>query len=301
MQIATWSNLALQMQDEGALPPWLGPAIRGLIMRRFKNQVCRQPEEERPIRWRYCDKCPHLDVCDYGVMFEPRDGSRLMVASPAFPVPETAFPGLRIPLHFTAIGRIAAKRLPEMIEILDEAGQNSGLEFSRVRFAVEGSASLPMVEELRPDDLPPAIDRVPGMLPRVGVGLIAPLGLRTRKGAQRGKRVPNTQPTFGDFFRSAASVLENTFKAQGEFLAANVEELQVHANTVPTLDDCYEPFSQKRYSGRQGEQWDFEGVIGGAVFGPVPFALLPWIYWGGQLHAGNHRSSGAGGWRIVLD
>ena len=59
-----------QLTRSGCLLPWLGPALRGLVARRFKAAVCRFSPQEQDTTWRYCKGCPHMAQCPYGQTLE---------------------------------------------------------------------------------------------------------------------------------------------------------------------------------------------------------------------------------------
>src|SRR5688500_6091986 len=112
---------SLRLTSPGKLVPWLGPALRGLIARRFKSQVCRHAPTEQDTTWRYCKGCPHMTESPYGQTVEPdpppdaavykgqEDAARPFVMAPQFPVPSRGEVGTRIPLHVTFIGQSATR------------------------------------------------------------------------------------------------------------------------------------------------------------------------------------------------
>jgi hypothetical protein len=65
---------------------------------------------------------------------------------------------------------------------------------------------------------------------------------------------------------------------------------------VPLLASDYVSFYQRHWSNRGAAARPLHGVVGGAVYGPVPAALVRWLAWGGRLHVGTDRVAGAGGW-----
>lgn len=73
-----------------------------------------------------------------------------------------------------------------------------------------------------------------------------------------------------------------------------------HLQACPYGAAFWEPFRQRHRSNRRGQSYDLVGVSGGAVFGPVPLCLVPWLLWGGRLGVGEHRVCGAGCWQVTL-
>ncbi len=153
--------------------------------------------------------------------------------------------------------------------------------------------------ELSPADLPPTPHALPGFVPRLGVGLLSPLFLYTRDG--RGRRRVLAVPQFADLFLAATRVLSGLFALAGQPLAADFKALKEAARQVPLVEHCYQPFRQAKWSSRSEQRFLLQGAVGGGVYGNVPWALVPWMLWGGRFHVGPHRVAGAGGWRLVLD
>ncbi|MCR4414892.1 MAG: hypothetical protein NUV77_20940, partial [Thermoguttaceae bacterium] len=98
-----------------------------------------------------------------------------------------------------------------------------------------------------------------------------------------------------------ARVLSGLFSLGGQPLAADFKALKAAAQNVRLVEHCYQPFHQPKWSSRSEQRFTLRGVIGGGVYADVPWALVPWMLWGGRFHVGPHRVAGAGGWRLVLD
>src|SRR5207247_2239575 len=128
------TNRFLVLTRPGRLLPWLGPALRGLVAGRFKEQVCRHSPAEQRTRWRYCKGCPHLTACPYGLTLEAgpppgavpfrgqEDAARPVVLAPAFPTPGRADIGLEIPVGATFVGPAAARQAGLFWEAAAAAG-----------------------------------------------------------------------------------------------------------------------------------------------------------------------------------
>jgi hypothetical protein len=206
---------------------------------------------------------------------------------------------LEVPVRVVTVGEEAARHAPSLLEALAEAGGRAGLGEGRVTFELGARHDRPPVEGvLRAEDLPTTPDALRGRLPRVGVGLVAPLFL-TRRGPCG--REPVLRPEFADLLRSALRGIGELFHLYGEPLEADFRALKEAAESVPLLEHCYELFAQPKWSSRGGQRYQLRGVVGGAVYSNVPLSLLPWLLWGGRFHVGGHRVAGAGGWRFVLD
>src|SRR5436309_12778631 len=127
----------LRLTRPGRLLPWLGPALRGLVGMRLKEDVCRQPAAERQTTWRYCKGCPRMGGCAYGETVEPdpppgsevfrgqEDGLRPLVIAPHFPAPERGHVGVEVPVRVLFVGRAAAAHAGAFWEAAAEAGSDA--------------------------------------------------------------------------------------------------------------------------------------------------------------------------------
>jgi hypothetical protein len=188
-----------------------------------------------------------------------------------------------------------------LLEMIDHVGRRIGLGPDHVKFElVPANGAAPHARDLTAADLPPHPEAVPGTLPRVGIGLTAPLFLRSR--GENDKRRVNTCPQLSDLLRASLRTIGQLFRLYDQPLdGVDFAALKAAAEDVRMVEHCYEPFKQRKWSSRSEQRFCIHGVVGGGVYENVPLALLPWLTWGGRLHVGNHRVAGAGGWRVVLD
>jgi hypothetical protein len=293
-------RLRLRLRDEGRLLPWLGVALRGLAMGHFKDRACAFPPA---ARGKHCGGCPEMADCMYGPLYEPdlppgrqaRKGCesviRPIALAPYFPVAERAAPGGEIPATLVVAGDHDA-RVEALLESLRAAGASSGLggggRFDLLRDGEERA-------DLRPGDLPATADALPGSLPRLGLGLTAPLFLKA------GGRVGRGPPELADVVGRAVGVVIDLMAMYGEPVRVDFRGLVDAARGARLVDHCFEPFEQGRQATRHERGYEMGGIQGGGVWEDVPMALLPWLAWGGRLHVGEYRVAGAGGWRVVLD
>ncbi|MBI3269243.1 MAG: hypothetical protein HYZ53_09495 [Planctomycetes bacterium] len=316
--------LRLRILTPGALLPWIGPALRGMVARSFKAQVCRLPIEERASLGRYCSGCRLHVGCPYGETFEPEAGpeakvfrgqdqvARPIVLAPYFPLPAQAGPGDEFPVRLTLVGA-AGKHRAAVIEALDRAGRPLAADTSGRRAEYGGGLGLDGIgvqicdedsdERLACDlsaaDLPAQPESVVGRVPRLTLVLSAPLFLRSE--GEDGCRQAVQHPTFSHLLRASLRAVGRAFATYDAPLAVDFAALKAAAEGVPRIRDSFQPFYQGRSSSRTGERWTLQGVVGEATFADVPLALVPWLVWGGRVHVGEHRVAGAGTWRIVLD
>jgi hypothetical protein len=309
----------LMLTRPGRLQRWLGPALRGLVAGRFKARVCRQPLPERDTHWVYCQGCPLMAGCPYGETVEPdppadaevfrgqEDAARPVVIAPAFPVPEQAAPGLRIPLSVTFIGRSACQHAAAFWDAVGDAGADpaAGLDPDRTTFAVldEAPDGGPLEQGWLPD-LPLGPGALDGVVPLLRVELTSPLLLRTE--GRNARKVALTEPSFADLLRASLRSLGQLYAlyadvppGQSRRLPADFAALREAAEQVPAVGLDYRPFRQPRHSNRTGQRVMLQGVVGSGVYADVPLALARWLRWGGRLHVGGHRVAGAGGWRLA--
>lgn len=324
MEVVT-CEVRLRTVTSGRLQSWLGPALRGITARRLKDSACSHPLDDREARWAHCAGCPVMQTCAYGQTFEPdppqdaptfrgqEDAARPVVLAPSFPVPEDGECGLDVPVIVTCLGESAARHLRRVIEALAggrEPGSGRGRQEGRiapeaglgpdhVAYELISSAKDGVyASRLVGGDLPATLDAVPGHVPRLGVVLTAPLFLRYK--SQSGVRSAILRPTFADLLRASLRTLGALFALYEAPLDVDFAALKAAAQRVQILDNCFAEFQQVRSSSRSGQRFDARGVVGGAVYTDVPFALVPWLLWGGRLHVGTHRVAGAGSWRLVM-
>jgi hypothetical protein len=234
-----------------------------------------------------------------------------VILAPYYPVPTEALEGLEIPLRVTLVGRRAVGHAGAIQDALFECGRADGLGLGRVLFTLGSQADGSISEPLEITALPSGPNAAPGCIPRLGVGLVAPLFLRRElnggppdqrpKDKPRSRHVPIRQPEFSDLFSAVLRTLGQLYRIYGQPLSADFSALKTAAQRVRMVEHCYQPFQQRKSTSRGEQRYVLQGCDGGGVYADVPLALLPWILWGGRLHVGGHRGSGAGGWRLVLD
>ena len=307
------TSRALRLLRPGRLRPWLGSALRGLAARRFKARVCAFSPEIQDGARKYCRGCPYIAECPYGRTVEPdppagthvplglADAARPLVIAAGFPVALDGVVGGEVPVRVLFIGRTAANHADEFWSALAESGRDpeAGLGSDHVTFEVTLPEPPDAGAEWHRVELPtdPTADLGPPV--RVRVEMTGPLVLMTDRGD--GKR-PELHPTFADLFRAGLRTLGTLFRLYGTPLPDEAfRALKDLSAEVPTLHADYQTFRQTKSSSRSGDRIEIEGVVGKAVFGPVPIVLVPWLRWAGRLHVGTHRVAGAGGWQVCLE
>lgn len=295
--------VTLRLTSSGRLLPWLGPALRGLIGGRFKSQVCRHSPVEQETTWEYCTGCPHMAACPYGQTLEHRGRhapGRPFVLDPHFPAPSHGTVGLRIPLRVMFIGHSAAQHVAAFFKAASDAGRDPSAGIGPDHATFEISRDPPpgvAAHHWWLVDLPVSLDALAGTVPRVKIQLSSPFFPRTRRGD--GRRWLITEPSFADLFEGVSSLFETLYKQYDQPLQAEFAALKAAAHDVLLLESSYEMYRQPRHSNRTEERAVPRAIIGSAVYGNVPLALLKWLVWGGRLHVGTNRVAGAGGWRVA--
>lgn len=351
MKITTIDNLWLEFQSAGQLVRWLGPALRGTLLKPLKEEICRQPPKLWKTKWKDCKGCPYLGDCLYGDLFEPdlssqvvnnldaesvrllngrKESPRPVILAPGYPGPDRAT--LRTAMRFSVrlIGELAVESGDWVLDQVTEVGRQGRLGPDGIRFHLNGDQASVTSVDLTPDMLPMSISGAGGIIPRLGIGLTTPLFLKPAKRASvRSKSSSRTRsqavradehlvvPSFEDFFRASLEIV----RAQLTIAGTPPPRLDLRpwtaaARRVPLQEHCFEEFSQSHTQSRHtGDSrssrssshpatWGhrtLKGTFGGGVFQHVPWEFLPWLMWGGLLHVGGERVSGAGGWRVLLN
>jgi hypothetical protein len=135
-------------------------------------------------------------------------------------------------------------------------------------------------------------------LAAVRVVLTSPLILHSRS---NGRRYLIEQPTLADLLARWQNLAELLAPDRFELAQQRITRVVELAQQARIQDGSVETVKQERISHRSGERWEEAGVIGWLKFGPVAGGLLPWLEAAGRIHIGTHRSSGAGGWRVVVE
>lgn len=298
------STRVLRFTRPGRLQPWLGPALRGLLARPFKESVCRHLLGEQQGRWLYCRGCPHMAECPYGQTLEPdppagtavfkgqEQAVRPLVLALPFPMPPRVRPGDEVPLTLTFLGAAAIRHAGRVWQALGAAGADPrrGFDPERTTFALGEQT-----ESTDPIELPLAL-AAEQTVERVRVELTGPLFLRSTD--DRGRR-HIACPSFADLLRASLRTLGQLFSLYDRPLPAAFADFKEAAQAVPLLVSDYVTFYQDRWSNRAQRSRPVHGVVGSGVYGPAPVELVRWLDWGGRVHVGTDRVSGAGGWRVL--
>ncbi len=289
----------------GRLVPWLGPALRGLIVHRLKMMTCRHDPEERDALWIYCKGCPYNFECPYGSVIEPdpgpsavvfvgqEDAVRPSVIDPSFPAPPYAEVGSVYTLRVVFIAERAAQHAATFWQAAQIAGADpeSGLGTDGVLFQV---LQQPAQDRWLEVELPRSCDEAPSLIPTLEVRLDQPLFLRDGSDPQ-GRRMILT-PSFSDLLRAALRCLGRLAALYDQPLEADFAGLKAAGANVSMERSEFRIFEQWKTSHRTGQRGWLRGIVGPAVYRDVPAALVSWMHWAGRLHVGLHRVAGAGGW-----
>lgn len=310
----------LQGPHSATLPTWWAPELRGMVKGAFKRDVCQHPNFEQrasqPLE--DCKSCNSSlrSECLYALCFEPQTEvgagdapvplvfeSRIPNArlrhrpdeTPSFEVED----GMLLTFSMLAVGR-AGESLPALIESLNSSGQQQGLGHPERRVRV---SMLPTSREchwnyrLDLNSLPSTAPRS-SRLPRVRIKLTAPLRLLSNAD---GGRTLVTTPTAADLVKAALDTISSLARALGEPIHPDRESLLAAAARTVVIDSELSRHSQHISANHGARMTLFEGLTGWLLLSDLPIELLPWLYWGGKLHVGDRRASGAGSWSVELD
>lgn len=299
----------------GNVLPWIGPALRGIVARELKKQVCVHPIAEQDTSWRYCRPCPHVDLCHYSRLFEPAPPGISQFASgadaaptglvlaPSFPSPERLRTGDRVIVSGCIAGRFSDPRriVGQLLDALEFAGRGIGIGPERLKFDVELiSPAMKLISSgsvITPETFPANISSTPTAAFReLRVELLSPLFLK----AGRDSSSRQAGPSLEELLSASMRIVSRSFGAAGIQCNADFRQLKSTARQSPALDLQFETFKQRRWSNRTEQRYELQGVVGCGTYLNVAPELIPWLYWGGRLHVGAHRVSGAGAWQLTL-
>lgn len=297
----------LHTQPDDRLLRWLGPVLRRTIAAELRERVCLQPEHERATRWRFCSGCPHGSSCTYVATSQSsRFGSarywggdqpmRALVLSPEM-VPRYDYWNGCLPFELLLTGEAAVAQRRDVVTCLAEAGTFRGFGMEEVPFELIDLLP-PVVGELAACHLPDFPHASHGVVDRLTVRLNAPLFLRGTHRDRNGGKIE--QPGFAELFAAAVQHLRSLFEQYSAPLDIDLTALQFAADQVRCEYRDYGMFRQSRPLRHARQRFEMRGVVGEARFIDVPMSLIPWMYWGGRFHVGQHRACGAGGWSLEM-
>lgn len=299
------SSQKVQVQSAGQLQSMLGPAIRGIVARRWKNTVCHHTEYEQQTRWKYCKGCEHNSTCSYGQIFEPdipagvhllggnKEAPRSFVIRPEFPLPTQARVGQVFEIRILFIGE-QREPIDQFWSHLETAFQNraTGLGHDRVKIVPIKGTRLDLARRIQLSE--PTEGEI---LSKIEIHLTTPLMIFQKDHNNEKELV--TRPSMLDLMRSGLQLLGPLFRCRGNPLPDELfVTLKEMASQVRMLESGYKSWSQHKRSNRSLQEWDMQGIIGKGVYGSVPVSLVPWLKAMGQIHIGTHRIIGAGGWEV---
>lgn len=287
-------------RSEGDLVPWIGLALRGLVLQHFKDSVCEFGRKQSRVQWRQCHQpgqsCPHLADCHYGRAFESPSPRRMLLLSPQFPAPACAVRGLSLPIRLVAVGIEINQALPALQHALQTAcedGRGLGL-VTPVRFDYQTAEVADFTWDSR--QLPLEDDGV--RVDRLQIPLLTPLILKRRTPGRQ--REVCRLPSLEDLFKASAKVVQEAFKCQGQPLIADLQQLISATRSASTSPrSAIRHLEQWHRSRRAYAPRPVQAISGVLEYTHVPQAVLPWLAMAGVLHVGEHRVAGAGHWMLA--
>ncbi|MCM2374002.1 hypothetical protein [Aporhodopirellula aestuarii] len=316
--------------DEGRMPAWPGPIVRGTMLRPLRNRLC-VLEQDMPD---YCRGCQFNATCRYGRVLEPdrlmidghvrmgcRDGVRGLtfgtgrLDSPGGRVQ----PGNRLPVRFLFVGRAAIDLKMTVFETLRDVSQTATLGADHIRFGVDRNSIRRDSMNIIPDGFevsPSQRDERVSLRLR----LHSPLCLKSRSGQPRRETSRSSSRDFSHRRRygsDAASIVTvpRLIRESLRIVRRVFDEIDPDVkwnDTAMFLDECLtlaerseidvsglRATRQTRGSARKKARWELAGWIGEATLHDVPVIAIPWLIWAGVLGVGDSRNCGAGLWTIT--
>lgn len=325
-------HLPVEFVTEGTLQPWLGPAVRGMVLRPLMEQMCILDSQDRAIRLarmqheiepRYCQGCERNAECSYGRIWEPdrklidgfvrggmRDGLRALTIG-AIPLSSALSSPLKpqlATLRVLAAGEFAIGKLDTVVDMVSEQGVSVGLGRESIRFRV-------ISQSVSVEDCPLDFDKLPlepdrETVPEVTLDLQTPLLLKIAERQEKFASSSNSHRSFSSRF-TFRDLLSNSVRtvrrAINEFAdsewsrSTNLSCLFEGLDSIELSETGLKPFSQSRTSLRKnGAKWDLNGFQGQVTCHDINAAFLPWLRWAGVLGVGDSRNCSAGVWKMVL-
>ncbi|MGF1580762.1 MAG: CRISPR system precrRNA processing endoribonuclease RAMP protein Cas6 [Gemmataceae bacterium] len=303
----------LRLTKEGHLQRWLGPALRGLVGHFFKADVCRHSQAEQREIWTHCRGCPYMRECPYGQTLEPdppleadvfkgqEEAAKPVVISPVMLDEPWADVDSEIPVRVTFVGHSAIAHAEAFWDSMASAGNDPkrGLGLDHVTFETlddpDELGGYPPAHQSFVD-VPLSPSAMTGTIPFLKVEMISPLILKTKN--TQGKKQLVQKPKFSDLLSGCLRTVGQLFALYDERLPAAFPDLKVWSTEVKTYKAGFLGFQQRRWSNRQEQGGMLRGIVGSVIYRDVPLSLVRWVYWGGRLHVGGQRVSGAGGWHL---
>lgn len=299
------SSQRVRVQSVGQLQPMLGPAIRGIVAKRWKDSVCVHPLPERETNWKYCKGCEHNSTCSYGQTFEPdipagvhlygghKEAPRPLVIKPDFPLPTEARLGQTFAIKLLFVGD-QTSRIDQFWSVLESAlsDREVGFGHDHIKLGI-----LPGTRTKKMNKIELHYPQEGAFLPEIEIKLTSPLIIFQKDDEDHKNLV--TKPSLSQLVQSGLNLLGATFRCHAtplpDELFTTLKEMASHAKL---LKSQYLIWSQPKRSNRSYQEWYMQGITGRANYGPVPIALIPWLKAMGLLHTGTHRIIGAGGWQV---
>ncbi|MFH1620331.1 MAG: CRISPR system precrRNA processing endoribonuclease RAMP protein Cas6 [bacterium] len=302
-------KVTLHFREPGLLPLYKGSMLRGNFGRAFKQAVCVD-------RARQCSECVSVAACAYLYVFEtpvPKHAAR-MKKYPTAPHPFIITPldgghrhfeqGGELEFELTLFGERALSCLPYMIRAFEMAGDN-GYGSARIPAIVK---NVCVVSRTGRGQTVYAQDRgmirnpeqsffiAPQVAPENGnsisLNFITPGRLQ-----KEGKILSSFD------FRTFVSALLRRFTNMAYFHAGievdmDFKEFLQNAEGVKTDCSGLRRFKWGRYSNRQKQSMDMDGMTGGIVLGKVPPEFMTLIGFGEIMHVGKNATFGCGGYAL---
>jgi CRISPR-associated endoribonuclease Cas6 len=316
-------EIVLQSQSEAVLPALIGSTLRGAFGHALKAVSC-------SVEHQNCEKCFLSDACLYTTIFEPtspklKDLPRPFIFEPPIPpLTREISENQTLKLSVAAKGKIsfgltligeAAKKLPYFIYAFELMARH-GLGASRQSFAVYEvfhigvnncktsiyTPNLPKVLPFQENTLADFVSfRLNQLEANASLKIELQTPLRILRKDEYGKKYLVENINFGNFFYQCSWRTSLLFQNYGKPLQYDHQTLKTEAESVKTISANLWRHDSKRYSNRQGEKLDLDGMLGEIEFEHAENKeFLPFIVAGEFLLTGSASVFGLGKYEVIF-
>ncbi len=316
-------EIVLQSQSEAVLPALIGSTLRGAFGHALKAVSC-------SVEHQNCQKCFLSDACLYTTIFEPTSPKMKNVPPPFIfeppipPLTREISENQTLKLRVSANGKIsfgltligeAAKKLPYFIYAFELMARH-GLGANRQSFSVhevfyigvnhcKTSIYTPHLSKVLPFQETTLAEfvslRLNQIKPNKSLKIELQTPLRILRKDEFGKKYLVENIEFGNFYFQCSLRTSLLFENYGIPLEYDYQTLNKKAETVKTISKNTWRHDSKRYSNRQGEKLDLDGMLGETEFEPAENKdFLLFIIACELLHSGSASVFGLGKYEITF-
>lgn len=316
-------EIVLQSQTEAILPALIGSTLRGAFGHALKAISCSMSHQN-------CDQCFLSDVCNYTTIFEPTSKNKLnnlprpfVFSPPIPPLTKEISKTNTLKIRVSANGEIsfgliligdAVNKLPYFIYAFELMARH-GLGSERHSFKVvevfqvnENSQKYLIYEphyyQIETFESKTLKDYVVSRLENIetsnNLKIRLETPLRIRRKDQFGHQFLLEEITFFEFFKQCSLRLKLLSENYGMPLDYDYQNLMKKSQTIEISENNLWRHDSMRYSNRQNEKLDLDGMLGEIKFGGQNLKLyLPYLLAAEFLQIGSACGLGLGKFCIL--